>query len=311
MSAMVAMVASPGGHIDQAFEIADRFASRDNRFWITARTPQTEALLARERVEWVPQVRSRQGLRAARTFGLARRIMRRNRPDRVVSTGSALAVPYMLAARSSRIAVTYVESATRLLGPSVTGRIVERVPGIELFCQGRWERPRWAYFGSIFDGYAALTATPRPVENALVTIGSEQFPFARALESARDATAGLTVSWQTGTTPTEALDLPGDSRAWWPGDELASRANDADIVITHAGVGSILMVLRTGSCPVVIPRLQELGEHIDNHQLELATVLESRDLVVVARPEDDLADCVRRAASRRITKAGPGDADNR
>lgn len=302
MTGTVALVASPGGHIDQAFEIAGRFAGPGDRFWITARTPQTEALLAGEEVEWVPMVRSRQGVRAARTLGLARRIMRTHRPSRLVSTGSALAVPYMLAARGAGVQVTYVESATRLLGPSVTGRIAERVPGIELFRQGRWERARWQYFGSIFDGYTARATSPKAVRSALVTIGSEQFPFARALESVRDATTGLELSWQTGTTPADGMMLAGDVRAWWPGDELAAVAANCDVVITHAGVGSILMVLRTGSCPVVIPRLQQLGEHIDDHQMELAGMLESRELVVVARPEDDLAECIQRAVSRRITK---------
>jgi UDP-N-acetylglucosamine transferase subunit ALG13 len=214
-----------------------------------------------------------------------------------------LAVPYILAARWAGIDVTYVESATRLLGPSVTGRIAERLPGVELFRQGLWNRRGWQYFGSIFDGYTAEDGPSATAHSALVTIGSEQFPFARALESARDSTAGLTLSWQTGTTPTDDLGLQGDVRAWWPGDELAARAGAVDAVITHAGVGSILMVLRSGSCPVVIPRLQRLGEHIDDHQMELSSMLESRNLVVVARPGDDLVECIRLATSRRITRA--------
>lgn len=307
MTRDVVMVASPGGHVDQAYEIAGRFAERSERFWITARTPQTEALLADERVVWVPEVRSRQGFRAAKTLGIARRIMQLNQPRQLVSTGSALAVPYILAARAARIPVTYVESATRLLGPSVTGRIVERVPGIQRFYQGtEWDRSGWTSFGSIFDRYVAELVDPAPVRRALVTIGSEKFPFPRAIQTILDASPAEEWAWQTGNTAVDEFDLPGEARQWWPGDELAARARESDIVITHAGVGSILMVLRTGACPVVICRMQHLGEHIDDHQVELSEMLEKRGLVVVVRPGDDVAEAVRIAAGRRIGTNGLG-----
>lgn len=301
MTGDVVLVASAGGHIDEAFEVAGRFAERHERFWIAARTPQTEALLAEERVEWVPDVRSRQALRAVKALPNAFRIMHRNRPRMLVSTGSALTVPYMLAARATGVAVNYVESATRLAGPSVTGRIAERIPGIRLFCQGKdWDRRKWKFFGSIFDRYQAQPAVPQPIESALVTVGSEQFAFARALKAARDALDGVETSWQTGNTPVDGLGLAGEVRPWWPGDELAQRASEAGVVLTHAGVGSILMVLRTGACPVVIPRVHELGEHIDDHQTQLSDTLAQRGLVVVARPGADLANCIQKAVSRRI-----------
>lgn len=301
MTGQVVLVASAGGHIDQAFEIAGRFAARSQRSWIAARTPQTESLLADERVDWVPDIRSRQAGQAARAIPGAMRIMRRVRPSRVVSTGSALAVPYILAARATGVPVTYVESATRLLGPSVTGRIAERIPGVQLYCQGKdWDRRRWTFFGSIFDRYEAHPDTPRTVTTALVTIGSEQFPFARGLEAAKDALDGVATSWQTGNTPADGLGLEGEVRAWWPGSELATKAREADVVLTHAGVGSILMVLRTGRCPVVIPRLHSLGEHIDDHQLQLSNTLAERDLVVVAEPGADVGPCIEEASSRRI-----------
>lgn len=304
MTGEVALVASTGGHVDEAFEIAGQFADRSRRFWITARTVQTETLLAGEQVEWVSDIRARQAVRAARAFPGAFRLMRRRKPGRIVSTGSALAVPYLLAARMAGVPVTYVESATRLAGPSLTGRIAERIPGAELFCQSEgWDRNRWAYFGSVFDRYIADVVPPRPVRSALLTIGSEQFPFERALVAVRDGLDdGVEVCWQTGNTPAVGLGLGGESRAWWPGDELARKAREVDVVITHAGVGSILMVLRAGSCPVVVPRMHELGEHVDEHQSQLASFLEQRGLAVVARPGDDLGRCVAQAMCRRIVK---------
>lgn len=303
MTGPVALVATPGGHIDEAFDIADRFAIHADRFWITARTPQTETLLADERVAWVPEVKARQGMRAVGSFGAALRIMRANRPRLLVSTGSALTVPYMVAARCSRVPVTYVESATRLTDPSLTGRIAERIPGVRLFQQGTaWNRPRWGSHASVFDEYVCNPGDARPVQRALVTLGTEQFPFSRAVEAVRNALPNVQVTWQTGNTPVDGFSLPGDVRAWWRADALATVARDQDVVITHAGVGSILMVLRAGRCPLVIPRMKQFQEHVDDHQAELAEQLEERGLVVVARPGDDLAQRANEAARRRVVR---------
>lgn len=307
MTGGTVVVASPGGHVDEAYEIVDRFAARADRSWITARTAQTEALLAGERVDWAPEVRSRQAVRAAGTLGLALRLLRARRPARLLSTGAALAVPYLLAARALRIPVTYVESATRVDGPSLTGRICERIPGIELFHQGLWERRRWSRFGSVFDGFEARETAGRPVSNLLVTLGTERFPFPRAIAAAREALPpGCEIAWQTGNTPIPEGGLPGEVRAWWPGDELAARASNADAVITHAGVGSVLMVLRSGVCPIVMPRTARLGEHVDDHQAELARMLEGRGLAVVLPPDGEAASCIEAASGRRIVRRPPG-----
>ncbi len=229
--------------------------------------------------------------------------MRDRRPRQVVSTGAALSVPYIVAARALGIPVTYIDSATRISAPSQTGRILEVVPGVARYHQGDgWNRPRWSDFGSVFDGYAVESCQARAVDRVLVTVGSEKFPFVRALETVRDGVPDARLEWQTGNTGVDGLQLQGDVRAWWRGDEIAASAAASDVVIAHAGVGSILMVLRTGACPVVIPRLSRLGEHVDDHQMELAEQLERRGLIRVLRPGDDLARCIREASERRIVR---------
>jgi UDP-N-acetylglucosamine transferase subunit ALG13 len=53
--------------------------------------------------------------------------------------------------------------------------------------------------------------------------------------------------------------------------ELVARAR---VVVTHAGVGSILVSLMGGVRPILVPRLARFGEAVDDHQLELAQRLE-------------------------------------
>lgn len=297
------LVASPGGHVDELFDFVPRLPSvGEDRVWVTAATPQTTRLLAGETTEWVPAVASRQGGRAVITLPRAVALVRRHRPSLVVSTGAAMAVPYLVAARLHGVATHYIESATRLEGPSLTGRLMSRLPGTVLHHQGfRVPVPGWLNVGSVFDAYAAgPTSGTGQIRRVVLILGTERYPFHRALQQVAAALpADVEVLRQTGHTP--VTDADGPCRPWVPGDELAGAVAQSDLVITHAGVGSVLSALRAGHHPVVLPRFSSLGEHVDNHQLELARMLADRGLASIATPDDDLAS-IMMEASRRTTR---------
>ena len=61
------------------------------------------------------------------------------------------------------------------------------------------------------------------------------------------------------------------------------------MVVTHAGVGSILVAGANGKRPVVVPRLRRFGEAVDDHQLALAQKLEEIGLVVLVDDPSGLA----------------------
>lgn len=300
MNRLALMVATAGGHIDELHELAGSADGVDHR-WVTSRTAQTDSLLAGRAVTWVRPVGSRQVWAMLRSVPEAWSILRRRRPDLVMTTGAAIAVPYLVLARLLGVESVYVESATRLAGPSATGRIAERIPGVQLRTQTEgWQRPRWERTASVFDGYKATDRESPQWRSVLVTVGTERFPFERALRSAVAALEkGTEVVWQTGHTPVNTP-LPGVHQQWWPAHELREAVEAADVVVTHAGVGSVLMALRAGRCPVVVPRLGSLGEHIDDHQVEFARRLADRGLVVLAEPGAALAPLMTRAARSSI-----------
>lgn len=293
------LVASPGGHIDELYDFVPRLADLGpRRTWVTARTPQTDRLLAEESTVWVRPIASRQGGRALAQLPSALDLMRRHRPDVVISTGAALAVPYLVAARMFGARTHYIESATRLHGPSVTGRMIERLPGVRLHHQG-FEAPvaGWDRIANVFDSYSPGPWTARPLRRALVILGTERYPFTRVLVQVAHALPGeVEVLYQTGNTAVP--DIRGIHRQWLPSDELVRAMAEVDVVVTHGGVGTVLTALRLGKHPVVMPRLAELGEHVDDHQSDLARVLEDRGLISVARPDSDLSPLLTAAAQR-------------
>jgi len=62
-------------------------------------------------------------------------------------------------------------------------------------------------------------------------------------------------------------------------NELSKLQDRADIIITHGGVGSIISSLKKGKKVIVAPRLKKYGEHVNNHQLQIARRFEQEGYV--------------------------------
>lgn len=296
----ICLVATPGGHLHELFELVQRLPEYRTRVWLTPQTAQSTGLLSDEEVEFVPPVGSRQLGRTLRSFPRAVSLIRRLRPHAVLSTGAALCLPYLITARAHGIPVIYVESVTRIDGPSLTGRLLERVPGVRLHHQGfRSPASRWKYVGSSLDSFSSRpSAAPIPVRRILVTLGSERFPFQRLVDTLSSSLPrDLEVVWQTGHTPVPS-DLPGRVEAWLPYEEMMAEIDRADAVITHAGVGSVLASLSRGVVPVVMARSARRGEHIDDHQADLTQQLIRRSLAVDLDGKE-VTDALAEAASCR------------
>lgn len=63
---------------------------------------------------------------------------------------------------------------------------------------------------------------------------------------------------------------------------------DSEMIITHGGVGSIMGGLQAGKKVIVIPRLADFGEHIDNHQLEITTKLAKGNHIYYMQRNEDI-----------------------
>lgn len=300
----VLLVASPGGHLDELALLVEGLGlAGDDLWWVSSRNEHTESLLAERQVVWVPPVASRQLIRAVRGVPAAMRLHRRLRPDLVLSTGAALAVPHLLAAAAHRTRTMFVDSVTRREQPSLSGKIAQRLPGVTTYTQSAtWSRPGWLRVADVFSAFASeqlpeLSGAPQ-VSSALVTLGQERFGFPRAVDAAERVLDGHQIAWQVGNTDST-------HERWLPADQLRAEASRVDVVLTHAGVGSVLMALSAGKVPVVLPREGSRGEHVDEHQGELATMLQELGLAVVANPDElSMADLERAAARRVVRRPG-------
>jgi UDP-N-acetylglucosamine--N-acetylmuramyl-(pentapeptide) pyrophosphoryl-undecaprenol N-acetylglucosamine transferase len=295
------LVASNGGHLAQLFSLAGRLDGLDpDRLWVSFDCEQARTLLRGERTVFVPYIKERDLPGVVRTVGLARRIMREaGEVGAVVSTGSAIALAFLPYAVARGIEAHYIESAARVQRPSMTGRVLQHLPGIRLYRQYPTAvNGAWRYGGSVFDGFRASAGRSGGVRRVVVTVGTDK-GFRRLVEAAaailpRD----VDVLWQTGHTPVDDLGI--EARPFVPAGELDRAMRDADVVIAHAGCGSALAALKAGKYPVLVPRDPRHGEVVDTHQLEIARWLERRDLALWREPEALDLDAVERAAVRTV-----------
>lgn len=110
-----------------------------------------------------------------------------------------------------------------------------------------------------------------------VTVGTNEAHFDRLLH-ALDALPGdeeLVV--QHGPSPVRPRGAT--CIEFVPFDELVQYVRRARMVITHAGVGSIMVCLANGRRPVVMARRHEHGEAVDDHQVALADRMADAGLV--------------------------------
>ncbi len=78
-------------------------------------------------------------------------------------------------------------------------------------------------------------------------------------------------------------------------DEFVRYITYADIIISHAGIGTIAQVVKQSKPIIVVPRKAELGEVDDDHQFETAKQLESEGKILVAYEVDDLPEKIEQA----------------
>ena len=124
----------------------------------------------------------------------------------------------------------------------------------------------------------------------LVTVGTNEAPFDRLVAAIGQLTPHEEVVVQCGSS---ALRPSGATCVdFVPFDELLDLVRRARVVVTHAGVGSIMVALSQGKRPITVPRLSRFREAVDDHQLAFARRLASRGFVTLLEDESKLSSAI-------------------
>lgn len=122
----------------------------------------------------------------------------------------------------------------------------------------------------------------------LVSVGTEKFPFNRlmawldVLQEANILNEELIVQYGTCTV------LPAGARVYRLVREADFRGliEQARLVIAHCGEGTVLLLDSMQTPFILVPRSVRYHEHVDDHQVELATALASMGVPIGWSPAD-------------------------
>lgn len=128
-----------------------------------------------------------------------------------------------------------------------------------------------------------------------VTVGTHEQPFDRLLkEMDRLVETGVIteeVFIQSGYTDYECKHCKWSKLL--PYSDMEKYVKEARLVITHGGPSSFIMPLQVGKTPIVVPRQEKYGEHVNDHQLNFALEVEKRQKnILVVQEISDLQDTI-------------------
>lgn len=124
----------------------------------------------------------------------------------------------------------------------------------------------------------------------LVTCGT-QFPFDRLMSmvvswAAKNPLVADEIYCQVG--PSGRSVKPIASSDFLSPDKYDEITSQADVIVAHAGIGSILSAYEKNIPIIIMPRKSELGEHRNNHQASTSREFLKRKGVYVVDSEKEL-----------------------
>lgn len=82
--------------------------------------------------------------------------------------------------------------------------------------------------------------------------------------------------------------------------EMLELIKKAKFVISHGGAGSIIDVLSIEKPLIVVPRRKKYNEHTDDHQVQLAKILNKKGKVLVAFEKRELEKAIEKIRKRKF-----------
>ncbi|MBT0948028.1 beta(1,3)galactosyltransferase EpsH [Streptococcus lutetiensis] len=135
-----------------------------------------------------------------------------------------------------------------------------------------------------------------------VTVGTQKFQFNRLLQAIDDYSR---------KTDEEIFGQIGNStyfpqnyeyKHFLDKNEFRHKMESSDLIITHSGVATIIEALKLNKPVIVVPRLEMYGEHVDNHQVQIAESFDESNLVLKCSDLNQIIFLVDRAKKQKFKK---------
>lgn len=147
----VCLVGSSGGHLIHLYMLKP-YWNKVDRFWVTFDKEDAVSLLKGEKVYTCYYPTNRNLINLIKNSYLAVKVLRKEKPDLMISSGAAVAFPFFYIAKIMGKKLIFIEVYDRIDKPTLTGKLV--YPIADAFIV-QWKEqlkayPKGTYLGGIF-----------------------------------------------------------------------------------------------------------------------------------------------------------------
>ena len=135
-----------------------------------------------------------------------------------------------------------------------------------------------------------------------VTLGTQKQSFKRLLDMVENSKElqNDEIIAQIGNTKYESKKIKCFD--FVDSEKLDEYIKNAEIIITHAGVGSIFSGLHNDKKVIAVPRLKKYKEHINDHQLEICEEMTKEGYILSCLENEDLDEKIRKIRNMNLKK---------
>lgn len=137
----ICLVGSSGGHLAHLYALKP-FWEQHERFFVTFDKEDARSLLKGEKVYHCHYPTNRNIKNLIKNTFLARKILKEEKPDLIISSGAAVAVPFFYLGKLKKAKLVYIEVFDRIDKGTITGKLVYPICD-KFFVQ--WEEQKKVY----------------------------------------------------------------------------------------------------------------------------------------------------------------------
>jgi len=150
MQPKICLACSAGGHLSEMLQIREFYSKREH-FFITFKRADTESLAEKEKVFFI-ELPKRNPVATLKAFFQAVKILRKEKPNMIISTGADAGLVVCIAGKLLRKKIVFIESFCRPIKPGISGKIAYLFADLFIYQWKDLEKfyPKGVYGGSIF-----------------------------------------------------------------------------------------------------------------------------------------------------------------
>lgn len=134
----------------------------------------------------------------------------------------------------------------------------------------------------------------------LVTLGTQKQPFTRLLNAIENSDINEEIIVQAGYTRYDSKKMKIFDFISY--EEMGKLVDNANIIITHGGTGSIVGPLKKNKKIIAVARLSKYGEHVDDHQIQIVDMFADVGYIMKYEDGDNLNDIIKEIRTKKMLK---------